>query len=68
MLSDHWSKWIGTKEPVFRKLDKGLINLINIKPIALILFPLLRLFCNILSPIFTSLGLVLALEYYIEIY
>ena len=54
----YWSKQIGVKEPVFKKLDKGLISLINIELIALILSTLPRLPCNILSPIFTSLGLV----------
>ena len=49
---------MGVKKPVFKRLDKGLMSLINIKLIALISFPLLRLFCNILLLIFTFLGLV----------
>ena len=49
---------MGAKELAFRKPDKGLISSINIKLIALTSFPLSRLFCNILSPIFTSLGSV----------
>jgi len=52
------SKWIGIKEPIFRKPDKGLISSINIKLMALISSALSRLYYNILSPIFTSLGLV----------
>jgi len=57
-LSVHWSKWIGIKEPIFRRPDKGLISLINIKLIALISSALSRLCYNILSLTFTSLNSV----------
>jgi len=52
------SKWISIKELTFRRPDKGLMSLINIKPMALISSALLRLYYNILSPTFVSLGSV----------
>jgi len=54
----YWSKWMGVKEPIFRRPDEGLMSLINIEPMALILSALSRLCCNILSLIFVSLGSV----------
>jgi len=59
---------MGVKEPIFRRPDEGLISLINIKLMALILSALSRLCYNILLLTFTSLGLVQALEYYMETY
>jgi len=59
---------MGIKEPTFRRPDEGLMSSINIELMALISSALSRLYYNILSPTFVSLGSVQASEYYMEMY